>query len=183
MWTDPVQASVAADMFSSPVPFELITDRRLKAASAALLIHKVLKGVCKKKKCPTPQEDPFRGSDRKDDDESSSETFPKDPALYLLHRLWSVRYGHLINSKMIQSSLPKGLSCRDSKFTAQDISEALTSEHVKSFVSNVTKLAAELPTDTWELWLGNYIEYLVFLAVDVDRVGAFLKDLEHCSLR
>ena len=94
-----------------------------------------------------------------------------------------MRYGHLMDSKLIPSSLPKGLSCRTSRFTAQDISEALTSEHVKSFVSNVTKLATELPTDTWELWLGNYIEYLVFLAVDIDRVGAFLKDLELCSLR
>ena len=170
-------------MFSSPAPFEHITDRRLKAASAALLIHKVLKSVCRKQKCPTPQEDPFQASDREDNDENSSETFPKDPALYLLHRLWSVRYGHLMDSELIPNSLPKGLSCRTSRFTAQDISEALTSEHVKSFVSNVTKLATELPTDTWELWLGNYIEYLVFLAVDIDRVGAFLKDLELCSLR
>ena len=170
-------------MFSSPAPFEHITDTKLKAASAALLIHKVLKSVCRKKKCSTPQEDPFRAGDRDDNDENSSETLPKDPALYLLHRLWSVRYGHLMDSKLIPSGLPKGLSCRTSKFTAQDVSEALTSEHVKSFVSNVTRLATELPTDTWELWLGNYIEYLAFLAVDVDRVGAFLKDLEHCSLR
>lgn len=181
VWTDPVQASVVADMFSSPVPYEHITDRRLKTASAAFLIHKVLKGVCRKKKCSTPEEDPFYVSDE-DSDDALSEAVHRDLALYLVHRLWSVRYKHIMDSKMIPSSLPKGFSCRNTPFTAQDISEAMTSAHVKTFVSTVTKLAAELPTDTWELWLGNYIEYLASLAVNVDKVGAFLKDLEHCLL-
>ena len=179
VWTDPVQASVVADMFSSPVPYEHITDQRLKAASAAFLIHKVLKGVCRKKKCSTLEEDPFHISDE-DGDDALSEAVHRDPALYLVHRLWDVRYKHIMASKVIPRSLPKGLSCKNIPFTAQDISEAMISAHVKTFVSTVTKLAAELPTDTWELWLGNYIEYLASLAVSVDKVGAFLKDLEHC---
>ena len=178
VWTDPRQASVVADMFSSPVPYEHITDQKLKTSSAAFLIHKLLKSICRKKNCSTPEEDPFHASD-----DSLSETVHRDPALYFVHRLWSVRFGHLMDSKMIQSSLPKGLSCRSTPFTAQDISEAMTSVHLKTFVSTVTKLTVELPADTWELWLGNYIEYLASLAVDVDKVGAFLKDLEHCSFR
>ena len=169
-------------MFAAAIPFEHITDRKLKTVSAAYLVHKALNGVCRKKKCSTPEEDPFFASGNKDGSDAASEAAQTDPALYLIHRLWRTRFKHIMESKLIPSSLPKGLSCRNTQFTTQDVSQAMTPTQVKSFVSAVTKHVAHLPADTWELWLGNYIEYIASLAVDVDKVGAFLKDFEHCLL-
>lgn len=182
VWTDPVQASAVADIFATPVPFEHITDRKLKAVSAAHLIHKALKGVCRKKKCSTPEDDPFFASGDEDSGDAASEAAQRDSALYLVHRLWRVRFKHIMENKLITNSLPKGTSCRNTQFTLQDVSQAMTSDQMKSFVSTVTKHVAHLPADTWELWLGNYIEYLASVAVDVDKVGAFLKDFEHCLI-
>ena len=58
----------------------------------------------------------------------------------------------------------------------------LQQDNVNKFIISVMNYVTKVPDSTWELWMGNYIEYLVSLAVGVEHVGAFLKHFELCLI-
>ena len=58
--------------------------------------------------------------------------------------------------------------------------ELLNGNQVKEHGDVVAELLGELPEDTWEIWAGNYVEYVAMSTVDVHHVGLFIKHLTSC---
>ena len=50
----------------------------------------------------------------------------------------------------------------------------------KTYVVTVVKHLANLPNDTRELWLGNYVESLAATVASPELVGQLLRDISTC---
>lgn len=173
VWTDPPQASVMTDVFSVPIPFEHIKNKNLRSLCAAYTIHKLLATLCKKKKCSTQQNDPFLLEEDREDGSV-------EKSLYFVRRLWRTRYRSIMKAKQIPVSLPKGINCQKSDVAKSEVIEGLNG--LDGFLTKVTDLVVKIPTSTWEIWTGNYIEFLSSVAVGPENVGAFLQNLQQCLL-
>ena len=115
-----------------------------------------------------------------------------DKVLYFVHRLWSVRYRTLMNKKQLPSELQsysgEGLLCEEgtSERDREAFKEAeriLEGVRFGAYVTEMSLLVRGLPVDTWELWVGNFIEYVVAASgavTDVEFVGLFLKAFGSC---
>ena len=86
-----------------------------------------------------------------------------------------------MKSKQIPTSLPKGIGCQNGDVSQSQVVEALGG-NVEEFVKTVVKLVRKIPTSTWEIWTGNYVEFLSSVAVGTEHVGAFLQNFELCLL-
>ena len=86
-----------------------------------------------------------------------------------------------MKSKQIPTSLPKGIGCQSEEISQSQVVDAL-GENAEEFVKTVVKLVKKIPTSTWEIWIGNYVEFLSSVAVGTENVGAFLQNFEHCLL-
>lgn len=182
VWTDSQQTELMERAFAIPLPINEMhfPNEHTKAIATSHLLHTLLEQVCQYKDCAKTTTDKFSTPTDKHWNE----------AQYFLHRLWAVRYKTLLDKRQLripqhlgEGSYPILCELGDHSKMEEATREArmLTQKATSRFeeyTAAVAELVRELPADTWELWLGNYVEFVVANAVDVEHVGLFL---EHCS--
>lgn len=192
VWTDSKQTELVEKMFSVPPP---LVDRTLpwrssksRSIATAILIYRLIETICKYQACADVHTDKFVEGDL---DDKTVKTLD-DKVLYFVHRLWSVRYRTLMNKKQLPSELQsysgEGLLCEEgaSERDREAFKEAeriLEGVRFGAYVTEMSLLVRGLPVDTWELWVGNFIEYVVAASgavTDVEFVGLFLKAFGSC---
>lgn len=192
VWTDSQQTELVERIFSLPLPldYDEATHRhehahwqgaRERRIAAAILIFRLLEHVCRYHICKQPNTDVFF--------DQSNMAKLKDEQSYFVQQLWSTRYKHL----MEKGELPeifhgdKHILCEGGE--SQDLQAAVSASeailkdvHYGAYLEEVSQLVRGLPQDTWELWVGNYVEYIAADVVDkVEHVGLFLKHLTSCT--
>eukprot|EP00118_Oscarella_pearsei_P018438 m.188926 g.188926 ORF g.188926 m.188926 type:complete len:289 (+) comp39398_c0_seq3:781-1647(+) len=102
--------------------------------------------------------------------------------------LYQGRYHRLILDKVLPSlpdvSWPWKSSedlCTLYTQLKSSVSEIESRKDVDVYVKTVVEHLADLPDDTRELWLGNYIESSAALAVSPELVGQLLHDFSNCQ--
>ena len=187
VWTDSRQTLSVEEMFAGSLPTEAVewSSRQHKAVATSLMIHKLLAEVCRRRECRKVKKDRFL-------DNSSLRAMAGE--LYFVYQLWTTRYRML----MERGTLPDGVNDGTSEIggilcermskgelnTERDAATAsLASSGLQEYVEKVAGYVTELPDGTWELWTGNYVEYLAATAVDVESVGAFLRHYGSCIVR
>ena len=192
VWTDSKQTELVEKMFSVPPP---LVDGALpwrssksRTIAAAILIYRLVESVCKYQTCPDVHTDKFVEGNLDD----KTVKILGDRVLYFVHRLWSGRYRMLMNKKQLPSELQSysggGLLCEEgaSERNREAFKEAETilgGMKFGAYVTEMSLLVRGLPVDTWELWVGNFIEYVVAASgavADVELVGLFLKTFSSC---
>ena len=173
-------------MFVLESPLQRVKWRRQihKSISSVFAIYSVISEVCRVKNCINSSLDKF--SDVKNAT-YSHETL--DKVLYFVQRLWKGRYEHLL----LDGTLPRNIKntpilCELQNSDIELIDEMLEiyyrppslQYYIMDYSASVGQLAIQLPTDTWELWIGNYVEYLAATAVGPDHVGYFLQNFDSC---
>ena len=83
------------------------------------------------------------------------------------------------------STYERGVLCESSNVEkdlkwSQRALAALEDVEFMGFVEEVAQLVRVLPPDTWNLWMGNYVEYLAASVVRVEHVGLFLQHFDSC---
>lgn len=185
VWTDTKQTDTVERLFGLPLPTNNVKfpSPRHLAVATSILIHKAIVSLCSLRSCVAPSQDPSSSS-------SSSlgpEVTKMDTTAYFMHRLWRGRYARLMEEKKLPSALEgdAAILCENGDRTAilkvlTETLEVLSEHHVKEHGDLVAALLGELPDDTWEIWAGNYVEYVAMGAVGVQHVGLFLKHLTTC---
>ena len=184
VWTDSKQTEVMESVYSLPLPTSgpKWPTPHTRAMATSLLLFSLMESVCHARKCPTAAEDGF--SDTPGPGE-------KDRRLYFVHRLWDTRYRTLMERGQLPSSFSSedgrhGILCEagDSKSiemeTMQEVLSAMAEIDFKEYTREVARQVKRLPRDTWELWVGNYLEFVVVQAVPVQYVGLFLQHFRTC---
>ncbi len=184
VWTDSTQTEIMETVFALPLPTESVewTDRRARAVATAVLIYSMLESVCQKQTCVSVYTDSFL-------EQPAPEV--TDKQLYFVHRLWSTRYGRLMEKGELPIDYTGGVGGRETvilcenereegRLLAQEAVAELTVAQLEEFSETVGRLVGELSRDTWELWVGNYVEYIAASAVDVEYVGVFLREFASC---
>ena len=181
-----MQSSVMEQIFALELPFQQVKWRKQlhKSVSTAFTIYSVISEVCKIKKCITSSQDKFSGGSN---DAHRYEIM--NEVSYFVLRLWQGRYKHLVSDGTLPNSI-KGSSilCEQDNSDIELIYELLELYYqpaslqyfIMDYSARVGKLAIQLPVDTWELWLGNYVEYIVANSVGPDYVGYFLQNFDSC---
>lgn len=182
VWTDSIQTEIMETAFSLPLPTKTVkwSDRRAEATATALLIYSVLESVCQQQTCTSVYTDDFLR-------EQPTRRIA-DKGLYFVHRLWTTRYrqlmekGELPNTYTNDEGQEVEIMCEDTgkRVLVQEVLGVLDLAQVEVFAESVGRLMERLPGDTWELWVGNYVEYISTSAVDVKYVGVFLRELASC---
>ena len=155
-----------------------------KSISAVFAIYSVISEVCKVKECINTSQDKF--SDVK---YSTYGHEMLDKVLYFVQRMWRGRYRHLL----LDGTLPRSykdspILCELQNSYIELIDEMLEvyyqppsfQYYIMDYSASVGQLVIHLPTDTWELWIGNYVEYLAATAVGPDHTGYFLQNFGSC---
>ena len=155
-----------------------------KSISTAFAIYSVVSEVCRVKNCINSSQDKFTNVKN-----ATYKQETLDKVLYFVKRLWKVRYEHLL----LDGTLPKGnqhspILCKLQNSYIELVDEMLEvyyrpaslQYYIMDYSASVGRLAIQLPSDTWELWIGNYVEYLAATAVGPDHTGYFLKDFNTC---
>ena len=194
VWTDSRQTELVEKMFSVPNPLanEKIAwpSGKARAVATSLLIYRILESICKYQVCTDIHTDKF--VERDIDDVREREL--SDKVLYFVHRLWSTRYRTLMQKKQLPERLSNGVSilCEHSSEAEVDREAVQEAEHVLEgarfgvYVMEMAELARGLPRDTWELWVGNFVEYLVLAGgavEDVKYVGLYLQAFSSCIVK
>ena len=186
VWTGSMQSSVMEQIFALELPFQQVKWRKQlhKSVSTAFTIYSVISEVCKIKKCITSSQDKFSDGNN---DTYRYEIMNK--VSYFVHRLWQARYIHLFTDGTLPNTF-KGSSilCEQDNSGIELIYELLELYYqpaslqyfIMDYSARVGKLAIQLPVDTWELWIGNYLEYIVANSVGPDYVGYFLQNFDSC---
>lgn len=182
VWTDSDQTAIMEEVFALPLPSNEVQwhGEHLKAVAGSVMMSRAVKEVCQLRSCPLPDNDP------------TLETWVGTKHRYLVHRLWSVRYRRLMErgeqdgnftkdgqrrSLLCENgSLPKSLS----RVFFKGIAEELEKTNMENYLRNLAQLIARLPKDTWELWFGNYLEYVAASTVKLKHVGLFLRHFDSC---
>ena len=181
VWTDSNQTAIMEDVFSTPLT-EVVesADRRRKAIAACVIIHTILRELCSRKSCRTAKTDHFL---------DNPNLKPLHGGFYYVYQLWTTRYRMLMESGHLPDGTSdetgEGVLCehmdrQDMKTIREEVTEILEGVGLGDYVERVVVRLEQLPDDTWELWVGNYIEFLVFSAVEVQEVGAFLRHYGSC---
>ena len=106
-----------------------------------------------------------------------------------MYQLWTTRYRTLMEQGLlpdgVHNTAEEGVLCenmneKNSKAELESATTALEESGLQTFVQSATANVERLPDDTWELWTGNYVEYIATTAVEVDLVGAFLRHYGSC---
>lgn len=182
VWTDSKQTEVMESVYSLPLPTggpEWPTSH-MRAMATSLLLFSLMESVCHAQKCPTAAEDNF-----------SNGPGEKDRRLYFIHRLWDTRYRTLMQRGQLPSSFSsedglREILCEaaDSKSveleTLQEVLSVMAETNFEEYTRQVAQLVKKLPRDTWELWVGNYVEFVVAQVVPAQYVGLFLKHFRSC---
>lgn len=171
-------------IFALESPLERVKWRKQihKSISTVFAIYSVVSEVCRVKNCINSSQDKFSVTKNTT---HSHETM--DKVLYFVRRMWKARYEHLL----LDGTLPKSSSpilCELQNSYIKLIDEMLgvyykppsLQYYIMDYSASVGQLAIQLPADTWETWIGNYVEYLAATAVGPDRTGYFLQNFDTC---
>ena len=195
VWTDSKQTELVEKMFSVPHP---LADQRIawqtkkaRAIATSLVIYKIVESVCKYQACIDVHTDKFVESSI----DEVKEKELSDKVLYFVHRLWSTRYRMLMQQKQLPNKLVSGESilCEDTnggmevdREAVKEAEEVLEGMRLRVYIMEMAELSRGLPKDTWELWVGNFVEYQVLSGGAVDDVrfvGLFLQTFSSCVLK
>ena len=179
VWTDSKQTEIMENVFSLPLPIDAIkwTNTKTRTIAASVLIYSMLQSVCQWKYCVSAASDKFLDQDN---DKIS------DKSLYFIHRLWSTRYRTLMErGGHLPSTYSNGdILCESGgngeQLLAEEAVSALEEVDFREYAEGIGHMARSLPEETWELWIGNYVEYIVANVVNVKYVGVFLKQFASC---
>jgi len=173
-------------IFALELPYQQVKWRKQlhKSVSSVFTIYSVISEVCKVKKCITSSQDKFS-----DGSNTTHKYKTMNKVSYFVHRLWQARYKHLISDGTLPNTF-KGSSilCEQDNSDIELIYDMLELYYqpaslqyfIMDYSAAVGKLAIQLPTDTWELWIGNYVEYIAANSVGPDHVGYFLQNFDSC---
>ena len=196
VWTDSKQTELVERMFSVPPPLvdETLQWRtgKAKTMATAILIYRLLEGVCKHQACADVHTDKFVESNL--DDSNNIVEILSNKVLYFIHRLWSARYRTLMDKNQLPSQLHsysgEGMLCEEGaserdREAFQEAERVLEGIKFGVYVTEMSLLVRGLPVDTWELWVGNFVEYIIAASgavADVEHVGMFLKTFSSCIM-
>ena len=187
VWTDSKQTGLMEKVYSLALPTDshVWPSPHTKAIATSLLLFSVMEGVCHARKCLIAAEDRFSVL-------PPDSSIEKDKRLYFVHRLWNARYRSLMERRQLPDSFSAssesgkhGILCEatdvvEAELLLQEVLSMLAKTDFKEYVGRVSRLIKDLPSDTWELWVGNYVEFVVAQAVPVQYVGLFLRHFESC---
>ena len=197
VWTDSHQTELVEKLFSLPLPLDSNyesshghkhiewNDEHERFIGGAVLIFRLLESVCKFQTCCSASSDRFL-------DLSSWPKLVNLHAInaynYFVHQLWSTRYAHLMEEEL-PSKFHNGSHILCKEGSNQDLQVTLTVDeniqndvHYGAYLEQVSQLVRGLPKETWQLWIGNYVEYMVANIVsDVKYVGLFLQHFSSCT--
>ena len=190
IWTDSKQTELVEKMFTVPLPLNEETIKwrsdNARAIATSLLIYRLLDSICKYQICADVVTDRF--VENSIDENKVKEL--SDKVLYFVHRLWSTRYRTLMHKKQLPSDTVDGgiilCSGGQGEVQKQSLREAesvLAGVRFGAYIIEIAQLARGLPRDTWELWVGNFVEYIVLASRSVDNatyVGLYLKLFSSC---
>ena len=176
-WTDSHQTEIMEKVFALVVPLNEIewSGAHAKAVGTSLLMYLMLKQVCQYQHCITASSDGFL------DDHGPK--VAENKALYFVYQLWTTRYRTLMERGHLPSTYEGAVLCESGnmeKQLSQRALSALEGVEFTGFVEEVARLVRGLPPDTWNLWMGNYVEYLAASVVRVEHVGLFLQHFDTC---
>lgn len=185
VWTDSKQSGVMEEVFGLTLPLNQVKwhGEHLKAIAGSMLLSGAVDRVCRMRNCPLV------------DKYNTNETRFKSGSQYFMFRLWNGRYSKLMERNEVHSSYTsqnkKGgvtrgsVLCEKSALPSlffQGIAQKLYEAPVEEYLKKLSRLVSKLPKDTWELWFGNYVEYIAAQSVDLLDVGLFLKHYDSCSM-
>ena len=184
VWTDSEQTVLMEGIHSLTLPTQAVewTSRGRKAIATSVLIHTLLTQLCRERTCRRAKSDSFL---------DNPNIKPLEGEFYFVYQLWSTRYRTLMEKGQLpdgthNKSEEEGILCEnmnktDSKTHVDEVTAALEgSGGLHDFVRQVAAAIGQLPEDTWELWTGNYVEFLAATSVEVQHVGAFLRHYGSC---
>lgn len=154
-----------------------------KSISTVFAIYSVVSEVCRVKNCINRSQDKF--SDVKN---TTYKHETLDEVLYFVQRLWRARYEHLLLDGSLPRNNKTSILCELQNSHIELIDEMLEvyyrppslQYYIMDYSAAVGQLVMHLPMDTWELWIGNYVEYLAATAVGPDHAGYFLQNFDTC---
>lgn len=180
VWTDSHQTETMEEVFSLELPMDVVEwpDIHTRSVGTSILIHSLLQSVCEQRQqCTSPHSDRF--SDKPN-------LGIEDAGTYFVYKLWSTRYRTLMDAGELPTSFDGDILCESSDdghhFVVQEAISALEAAGYRTFVDKVSQLVGKLPAETWEVWMGNYVEFVVAGAVHVKYVGVFLKNYASCLM-
>ena len=183
VWTDSEQTALMEEVFSIAVPTESVewSSRQQKTIATSVLIHTLLSEVCRRRTCRRVKNDSFL---------DNKKLKPLEGDFYFVYQLWTTRYRTLMEKGQLpngvhgttdeQGVLCESMNKEDSKVELKAVTTILEGSGLHTFVQQVAADIEQLPEDTWELWTGNYVEYIATTAVEVQLVGAFLRHYGSC---
>lgn len=185
VWTDSRQTALMEDVFSLSLPTDSVrwNSTHQKAIAVSVLIRTLVSEMCQLRTCRRVKNDHFLDNKRLKYLEGD---------FYFVYQLWTTRYRTLMDRGLLPDGvhemaderiLCERMSERESKLEVAAVTAALEDSGLQGFVEQVATDLRQLPDDTWELWTGNYVEYLATTAVDVELVGAFLRHFGSCLLQ
>lgn len=188
VWTDSKQTEIAKQIFDLPLPIHIShwSSTRAKRIATSILLFQTLLKICTSHNCVRYISDKFK--DALFEENSLSDT----EATYFVHRLWTTRYRTLMEKHQLPSSLANGdrVLCEgNSHMSEEELAEVREAKMESNrfdfgmYAQQVGQIVQELPNESWELWVGNYVEFIVANAVsDVNYVGVFLEHFSSCLL-
>ena len=179
VWTDSSQTSIMEKVFSLSVPHEEVqwAGDHLKAMAGSVVVYRAVEQVCKVMNCPAT--DKFNDKEEKSFDNGHS---------YFMYKLWRGRFSKLMDNGVLHSNFTTKKGHRKSLLCEvplpalfyEGIAQKLGQTKISTYFKQLPKLIKKLPRDTWELWFGNYIEYIAAQSVDILDIGIFLKNFDSC---
>ena len=185
-WTDTEQTQIVEKIFASTPPLSRWMDRtRSKAIALTLLLDRLFERVCTRKKCFSLIEEGLWNRYN-----TTYQVVVKRVSTYQLFKLHKIRYKltGIVLEDSIQDTNPwgdeySGVLCEGVGLyedLVRRVSEEMDGDSkpiFNAYVQNIANFVAQLPDDTWEIWLGNYIEGLILTVSEVpmEMVGNFLK--------
>ena len=189
VWTDTKQTNIMEQVFNINIPFNDIDwhGEHLKAIGSSVVFYKLVQSVCTTNKCVSPDSHVMNDLTSPDKDPLNH---VMSPDKYLVYRLWSTRYKRLMETGVMENSFSskrnaqrKSILCEIDQLPGlfyQGVAQKLAEIDIEKYLSSVTTLINKLPQDTWEVWFGNYLEYLSFNIVELRNIGLFLKYYDTC---
>ena len=188
VWSDSEQTATVNKLFSHKIPvYE--EDTRYKAIATVLLIDGIFDRVCARKRCFGLIEEGLWNRYN-----TTYQVVVKRRSTYQLFKMYKIRYK--LTQRVLEYSINNhepwydeynGMLCEGEGLYEDLVREVIgemyslkNKARINAFLQNTANLVAKLPNDTWELWLGNYIEFLVYNTVPVELVGNFLKHSFSC---
>ena len=183
VWTDSYQTAIMEEVFALTIPINSNwSSDHAKAIAGSVVFNKVVMTVCMQRDCIRPVNDHFSNHDL-------TKLLTKSD--YFVYKLWSARYKRLMEAKEQASQFSptddgrRTLLCENnskmSSDQSQELAEWVERTGFHEYLKKLERLFAKLPADTWEVWLGNYLEYIAANVVDLQYVGMFLKYFNTCD--